>query len=109
LLPIAEGKRWSPERDALGVERPEPKCVTESADGSLRCVLEAAAATTCSELTEQLSWDARDAVPPAVVAFENTDRSAVEVTLVPANDLREPSAELISSRSNEKFAEPPTK
>jgi hypothetical protein len=57
-------------------------------------------------VTEQLSCEALDADPPAVVAFENTERSAVEVTLVSARERREPSTELVSSGSNENFADP---
>lgn len=62
-----------------------------------------------SEASEQASsmcCDARDAEPPAVVALENTERSAVEVTLVSARERREPRTELASSGSNENLAEP---
>jgi len=60
-------------------------------------------------VTEQLSCDALEAEPPAVVAFENTERSAVEVTLVSARERREPRTELVSSGSKENLAEPAKK
>lgn len=62
-----------------------------------------------SEHASSMCCDARDAEPPAVVAEENTDRSAVEVTLVSARERRDPSTELVSSGSKENLAEPVSK